>query len=105
MLLVGPCCTMLKETAPTVSIVCNTSKIQGALWAVCEGRTGSPPQWVACILGIGEIRGADAPSAHAGVFGKGRLLEGSPHCFTPLELYFTTKRSELPALELPSRAP
>ena len=74
---VGPCCTMLKETAPTVSIVCNTSKIQVALfrWVVKEGqahrRSGA-----ACILGIGEIRGANAPSAHAGVFGKGKRITG-----------------------------
>jgi hypothetical protein len=34
------------------------------------GRTGSPPQWGSRILGIGEIRGANAPFAHAGVFGK-----------------------------------
>ena len=38
------------------------------------GRTGSPPQWGACILGIGETRGADAPLAHAGVFGKGKRV-------------------------------
>jgi hypothetical protein len=29
----------------------------------------------ACILGIGEIRGADAPFAHAGVFGKGKRVK------------------------------
>ena len=68
---------MLKETAPTVSIVCNTSKIQVALfrWAVKEGqahrRSGA-----ARILGIGKIRGADAPSIHAGVFGKEKKEEG-----------------------------
>ena len=28
----------------------------------------------ACILGIGEIRGADAPLPHAGVFGKGKRV-------------------------------
>ena len=44
-------------------------------------------------IGIRGCRGADAPSPHAGVYGKGGLLEGSPHCFTPLELYFTRKRS------------
>ena len=31
---------------------------------------------VARILGIGKIRGADAPSAHAGVFGKGKRTKG-----------------------------
>jgi hypothetical protein len=68
---------MLKETAPTVSIVCNTSKIQVALfrWVVKEGqahrRSGA-----ARILGIGKIRGADAPSVHAGVFGKGKKERG-----------------------------
>ena len=30
----------------------------------------------ACILGIGEIRGADTPSVHAGVFGKGKKERG-----------------------------
>ena len=68
---------MLKETAPTVSIVCNTSKIQVALfrWVVKEGQAHRH-RGAACILGIGEIRGADAPLPHSGVFGKGKREEG-----------------------------
>jgi len=88
------------------SIVCNTSKIQVALfrWVVKEGQAHHR-SGVACILGVGKIRGVDAPSAHAGVFRKGGLLEGSHHCFTPLELYFTRKRSVLPELVFPSSPP
>ena len=63
---------MLKETAPTVSIVCNTSKIQGALFrgAVKEGqahrRSGA-----ARILGVGIVRGV-SPLPHSEAFGKGK---------------------------------
>ena len=66
---------MLKETAPTVSIVCNTSKIQGALfrWIVKEGQAHRRSE-AACILGIGEIRGADAPQPAQGSLEKGRGL-------------------------------
>jgi hypothetical protein len=66
---------MLKETAPTVSIVCNTSKIQVALfrWVVKEGQAHRR-RGAACILGIGEIRGADAPLPTQGSLEKGRGL-------------------------------
>jgi hypothetical protein len=64
------------------------------------------PEWDYQIcFGFRGCRGADAPSVHAGVFGKGGLLEGFPHCFTPLELYFTTKRSMLPESVFPSSPP
>jgi len=36
-----------------------------------EGQTHRHKE-AACIFGIGEIRGANAPSAHAGVFGRGK---------------------------------
>jgi len=39
------------------------------LWHVSTDSTG-----VVRILGIGEIRGANAPSVHAGVFGKGKRV-------------------------------
>ena len=35
----------------------------------------------------------------------GRLLRGSNHCFTPLELYFTRKMSDPPELVFPSSPP
>ena len=45
----------------------------------CRVKVGSPKEGqahrhkeAACIFGIGEIRGANAPSAHAGVFGRGK---------------------------------
>ncbi len=61
---------MLKETAPAVSIVCNTSKIQVALfrWAVKEGQAHRHKE-AACILGVGIVRGV-SPLPHSEAFGK-----------------------------------
>ena len=68
---------MLKETAPAVSIVCNTSKIQVALCNfVKEGQTHRHKE-AACILGVGIVRGV-SPLPHSEAFGKvkkGRGLE------------------------------
>ena len=63
---------MLKETAPAVSIVCNTSKIQVALFrgAVKEGQTHRHKE-AACILGVGIVRGV-SPLPHSEAFGKGK---------------------------------
>ena len=60
---------MLKETAPTTSVVRNTSKIQVALCNfVKEGQTHRHKE-AACILGVGEIRGV-SPLPHSEAFGK-----------------------------------
>ena len=69
---------MLKETAPTVSIVCNTSKIQVALWGIVKEGQAHRRSGAACILGIGEIRGADAPYPTQGSLEneKGKSEEG-----------------------------
>ena len=62
---------MLKETAPAVSIVCNTSKIQVALCNfVKEGQTHRHKE-AACILGVGIVRGV-SPLPHSEAFGKGK---------------------------------
>ena len=62
---------MLKETAPAVSIVCNTSKLQGTLWgAVKEGQAHRHKE-AACILGVGIVRGV-SPLPHSEAFGKGK---------------------------------
>ncbi len=63
---------MLKETAPAVSIVCNTSKIQVALFrgAVKEGQAHRHKE-AACILGVGIVRGV-SPLPHSEAFGKGK---------------------------------
>ena len=60
---------MLKETAPTVSIVCNTSKIQVALfrWVVKEGQAhrlrGQPAFWA-----LGKSGGLTPPQSTQGSF-------------------------------------
>ena len=61
---------MLKETAPAVSIVRNTSKIQVALFrgAVKDGQTHRL-KGAACILGVGIVRGV-SPLPHSEAFGK-----------------------------------
>ena len=67
---------MLKETAPTVSIVCNTSKIQVALfrWVVKEGQAHRH-KGAACIFGVGIVRGANAPLPTQGSLEKGNSEE------------------------------
>jgi len=48
---------MLKETAPAVSIVCNTSKIQVALCNFVKEGQAHRRKEAACILGVGIVRG------------------------------------------------
>ena len=82
---------MLKETAPAVSIVCNTSKLQGTLWGfVKEGQTHRHKE-AACILGVGEIRGANAPLALAGVFrlNQALLKTGFPNFFGSVKYFLS----------------
>jgi len=78
---------MLIETAPAVSIVCNTSKIQVALfrWAVKEGQAHRR-NGAACILGVGIVRGV-SPLPHSRVFGKGKQGRGlEPRHFEKVDI-------------------
>ena len=79
---------MLKETAPTVSIVCNTSKIQVALfrWVVKEGQAhrlrGQPAFWA-----LGESGGLTPPQPTQGSFEKEKGLvlgEASQFGYVPI---------------------
>ena len=75
MLSVGPCCTMLKETAPT-SASCVT--LQRFKWLsgqfVNEGQAHRH-KGAACIFGVGIVRGANAPLPTQGSLEKGNSEE------------------------------
>ena len=62
---------MLKETAPAVSIVCNTSKIQVALCNFVKEGQAHRLREAAYILGVGIVRGV-SPLPHSEAFGKGK---------------------------------
>ena len=62
---------MLKETAPAVSIVCNTSKLQGTLCNFVKEGQAHRRKGAACILGVGIVRGV-SPLPHSEAFGKGK---------------------------------
>ena len=66
---------MLKETAPAVSIVCNTSKIQVALCNFVKEGQAHRLREAAYILGVGIVRGV-SPLPHSEAFGKGKGEEG-----------------------------